>query len=149
LSFILVLHGPNLNLLGTREESLYGSVTLEEINNNLKETGKNAGIEVVCKQSNHEGELIDFIQEFGKKADYVIINPAAYTHTSIGIRDALLAVNVSVIEVHMTNIYKRESFRHNSYIKDISIGQIIGFGPTSYYLALEAIIRAEQSGGIK
>ncbi len=132
MSKILVLHGPNLNLLGEREKSIYESTTLENINEKLKKIGSENNINVTCYQSNHEGELVDLIQNEGKDSDLLLINPGAYTHTSIAIRDAILARELKVIEIHMSNVYKRESFRHNSYIKDISIGQIIGFGPNSY-----------------
>lgn len=146
---IIVLHGPNLNLLGEREKSIYGNETLEDINNTLIEIGKKADINVECFQSNHEGILVDLIHKECKEVNALIINPGAYTHTSIAIRDAILARQVNVIEVHMSNIYKREEFRHKSYIKDISMGQVIGFGSNSYYLAMQAAIAMINNGEIK
>lgn len=135
---ILVVHGPNLNLLGTRERHLYGQTTLAEINQMLQECAQQAGHAIEMLQSNHEGELVDYIQQQGARSDVLLINPAAYTHTSIAIRDALLAVGIPVIEVHLSNIYRREAFRQHSYIADIAVGQVAGFGPYSYRLAFEA-----------
>lgn len=143
---ILVLHGPNLNLLGEREKSIYGSITLDEINNKLKKIGKENGIKTTCYQSNWEGKLVDLIQQEGKNSKILIINPGAFTHTSVAIRDAILARDLPVIEVHMSNIYKRETFRHNSYIKDIALGQVIGFGENSYYLAMQAAVNLLKKG---
>ncbi len=136
---VLVVHGPNLNLLGTRETHIYGSQTLDEINNELVKEGKNLGMEILTFSSNHEGELIDFIQKMGEQADGLIINPAAYTHTSLAIRDAILARDLLTIEIHLSNIYKRESFRQHSYFHDISAGVIMGFGASGYQLALRAM----------
>lgn len=135
---VLVIHGPNLNLLGKREKGIYGDVTLEEINSRLKDMAKEIGLEVSTFQSNFEGEIIDAIQKSLGKVDAIVINPAAYTHTSVAIRDAILAVAIPVIEVHLSNIHKREEFRHKSFISDIAAGSIIGFGPESYYLGLRA-----------
>lgn len=135
---LLVLHGPNLNLLGTREPQLYGRMSLAEINQELQRQAAAVGHEVETFQSNHEGALVDYIQERGTQAALLIINPGAYTHTSIAIRDAILAVGIPVIEVHLSNIYRREPFRHQSYLSDIAVGQVAGFGPTSYCLALQA-----------
>lgn len=136
---VLVIHGPNLNMLGKREKKFYGSSTLEEINNNLIKLGKSLGLEVETFQSNHEGEITGRIQDAIGTACGMIINPAAYTHTSIAIRDALLLLNIPVIEVHLSNIYKREPFRHVSMVSDIVTGKISGLGETGYTLALRAL----------
>jgi 3-dehydroquinate dehydratase-2 len=133
---VLVIHGPNLNLLGTRETDVYGTKSLEEINNDIHSLASDLDIDVRTLQINSEGEIIDAIQEGAY--DVLIINPAAYTHTSIAIRDALLAVSKPSIEVHLSNIYRREEFRKKSFIADVSVGQISGFGPDSYLLALRA-----------
>ena len=137
---LLVLHGPNLNLLGKREPHIYGSVTLEEINHFLVKEAERLGATVVCFQSNHEGVLVDKIQEALGQYQGIIINAGAYTHTSVAIRDAIAAVKIPTVEVHLSNIYQRESFRHHSYIAPIAIGQISGFGPNSYRLGLQALI---------
>ncbi len=137
---ILVLHGPNLNLLGSREPEQYGTETLEEINWEMATTAKKQGIEVVAFQSNSEGELVSRIQEARGRYEAIIINAAAYTHTSIAIRDAILAVALPVVEVHLSNIYQRESFRHVSLISDVVIGQVCGFGAQSYLLGLSGVI---------
>lgn len=140
---ILVLHGPNLNLLGIRESVFYGKQTLSEINQLLIETAEHAGMELSCHQSNSESELIHFIHQAGvDNIQYIIFNPAAYTHTSIALRDALLAVTIPFIEVHLSNIHARESFRHNSFFSDIATGTICGLGAYGYLLALKAIIKA-------
>ena len=136
---ILVIHGPNLNLLGIREPDKYGELTLEDINKLIKEHAKQKAINVKFFQSNIEGEIINVIHDALKKIDGIVINPAAYTHTSIAIRDALLAVKVPTIEVHLSNIYKREEFRQHSYIAPVCIGQISGFGVNSYLLGINAI----------
>lgn len=138
---ILVIHGPNLNMLGKREPEIYGSMTLDAINEELIETGKNLGMAVEAFQSNHEGDIISKIQQAMGNYDGLIINPAAYTHTSIGIRDALLLLDMPIIEIHLSNIYKREPFRHQSMIAGVATGQISGFGPLGYRLALEAMGR--------
>ncbi len=135
---IMVLHGPNLNLLGSREPELYGSETLEEINGRLERLAAELGVEIVVRQSNHEGELVEAIQEAPDVAEALIINPAAYTHTSVAIRDALLAVGLPAVEVHLSNPQQRETFRHESLIADVVIGTVSGFGPMSYELALRA-----------
>ncbi len=135
---ILVIHGPNLNLLGLRETDIYGNRTLEEINNSLKELAKELGFELIIKQSNHEGEIVDLIQA-SKDYDGILINPAAYTHTSIAIRDAIAAINVPTVEVHLSNIYKREEFRRASLIAPVATGQVSGFGARSYLLGLRAL----------
>jgi 3-dehydroquinate dehydratase-2 len=133
---VLVIHGPNLNLLGTRETGIYGSKTIDEINHDIADLASELGINVRAIQLNSEGDILDVIQ----KSDYdaLIINPAAYTHTSVAIRDAIAAVNKPAIEVHLSNIYKREKFRRKSYVAGVAAGQISGFGPESYLLALRA-----------
>ncbi len=135
---ILVLHGPNLNLLGEREPNVYGSVTLEEINRELNDLASEIGAELRIVQSNHEGEIVETIQNSRHWADVIIINPAAYTHTSVAIRDALSAISTPTIEVHLSNIYAREGFRQASHISPVAVGQITGFGKNSYLLALQA-----------
>jgi 3-dehydroquinate dehydratase-2 len=135
---ILVLHGPNINLLGTREPELYGSTTLEEIDRLLGQLATELGVGLAVRQSNHEGELVEAIQQARGAFDAIVINPAAYTHTSVAIRDALLAVGVPAVEVHLSNPAKREPFRHKSLIADVVVGTVSGFGPLSYELALRA-----------
>ena len=138
---ILVLHGPNLNLLGTREPGVYGTHTLEQINTDLVQIATAAGAIVNTFQSNHEGALIDRVQAARTDgSDFIIINPAALTHTSVGLRDALAAVNLPFIEVHLSNIHQREAFRHHSYFSELAVGVICGFGPGSYRLALEGLV---------
>ncbi|GFE71488.1 type II 3-dehydroquinate dehydratase [Chroococcus sp. FPU101] len=137
---ILVLHGPNLNLLGKREPNLYGSLTLDEINLLLTEEASSLGVTLATLQSNHEGVLVDAIHEAWGIHQGIVINAGAYTHTSVAIRDALLGVKIPAVEVHLSNIYQRESFRHHSYIAPVVIGQISGFGADSYKLGLKAII---------
>ncbi len=136
---ILVLHGPNLNLLGTREPELYGSQTLDDVNSSLAELAAELGGELSFFQSNHEGALVDFIQAAQTAFDGILINPAAYTHTSVAIRDALAAVTLPVVEVHLSNVHAREGFRRRSFIAPIAVGQIAGFGVDSYLLGLRAI----------
>jgi len=138
MKHILVINGPNLDLLGTREVDIYGKITLAKINEMVKEKARELDCQVRIKQSNSEGEIVSFVGEARDWADALIINPAAYTHTSIAIRDAILAVGIPVIEVHLSNIYKRESFRQKSLIAGVCLGQITGFGPEGYILALEA-----------
>lgn len=138
---VLVLHGPNLNLLGLREPEHYGKATLDSINQALVSKAKAANIELETFQSNAEAELVTKIQSLAtKKADFVIINPAAYTHTSVAMRDALAAVKVPFIEVHLSNVYAREAFRHHSYFTDIAVGVISGLGAQGYELALDYAI---------
>jgi len=137
---VLLIHGPNLQLLGKRQPEIYGSQTLEDINLHLSEIALQRGVELKTFQSNHEGEIVSCIGNHIDWADGVLINPAAYTHTSVAIRDALSAVNLPVIEIHLSNIYARESFRHHSYISAIAAGVIGGFGAYSYDLALDAMI---------
>lgn len=137
---ILVIHGVNLNLLGIREKDIYGNLSLEQINNKILEKAKKINISVDIKQSNIEGEIVNFIHEaYYNNYDGIIINPGAYTHTSISIMDALSSVNLKVIEVHLSNIYNREDFRKNSYISKSANGVISGFGYNSYILALYAM----------
>ena len=134
---ILVLHGPNLNLLGTREPAIYGSETLADINRTLTESGKTGGIAVDTFQSNHEGALVDRIQAARTDGTgFIIINPAAFTHTSVAMRDAFAAVAIPFIEVHLSNVHKREAFRHHSYFSDIAVGTIVGLGSKGYMLAM-------------
>jgi 3-dehydroquinate dehydratase-2 len=137
---ILVLHGPNLNLLGKREPGIYGSVTLEQIDQMLARESQALQATVLALQSNHEGILIDAIHEAIGQHQGLLINAGAYTHTSIGLRDAIAAVNLPTVEVHLSNIYKREAFRHHSYIAPVAIGQISGFGAESYRLGLHALV---------
>jgi len=136
---ILVLHGPNLNLLGTREPTIYGNITINEINSAISALAFEMGIEVNIFQSNSEGALIEGIHSAIGSFDGILINPAAYTHTSIAIRDALSASALPVVEVHLSNIHSREEFRSRSFIAPIAVGQISGFGPDSYLLGLRAI----------
>lgn len=137
---ILVLNGPNLNLLGTREPEIYGSLTLADINARLRRRAEEAGLDIEFLQSNHEGVLVDAIQAARGTVDYIILNAAAFTHYSIAIRDAIAAVELPVIEVHLSNIHQREEFRHTSVIAPVVLGQIAGLGAESYMAALEAII---------
>ncbi len=136
---ILVIHGPNLNMLGIREPGIYGSVTLEAINRLLSEKADSLGFSLSVIQSNQEGILVDRIQEALGQHQVILINAGAYTHTSVAIRDALSAVKIPTVEVHLSNIYQRESFRHHSYIAPVAIGQISGFGANSYLLGLDAL----------
>ncbi|MBD1823268.1 type II 3-dehydroquinate dehydratase [Cyanobacteria bacterium FACHB-DQ100] len=140
MSSILVLHGPNLNLLGKREPGVYGVVTLEEINQRLKQEARSLQVELTALQSNHEGVLVDAIQAALGEHQGILINPGAYTHTSVAIRDAIAAVDLPTVEIHLSNIHKREEFRHHSYIAPVAIGQICGFGADSYRLGLHALV---------
>lgn len=140
MTTILVLHGPNLNLLGTREPDIYGKLTLAEIDQKLSEAGSTKDVEIYSIQSNSEGALVDALQEAATKADGVIFNPAGYTHTSVALRDAVAAIGIPVIEVHLSNVYAREEFRKQSLIAPVCLGKITGFGWMSYLLALKALI---------
>ena len=137
---ILVIHGPNLDLLGEREVEIYGKRTLSQIDEMIKERAKKLGCQVRIKQSNNEGEIVSFIGQSRDWADALIINPAAYSHTSLAIRDAISAIGIPAVEVHLSNIFKRESFRQKSFTAGVCVGQITGFGPRSYLLALEAVM---------
>jgi 3-dehydroquinate dehydratase-2 len=134
----LVIHGPNLNLLGEREPEVYGRTKLRDIDRELKRLGRELGVNVETFQSNSEGAIVDRIQQARTSADIILINPGAYTHTSIAIRDAFAAIAVPIVEVHLSNVYKREAFRRRSTIADLAVGRIMGFGADSYYLALRA-----------
>ncbi|MDR2876040.1 MAG: type II 3-dehydroquinate dehydratase [Methylobacillus sp.] len=135
---VLVLHGPNLNLLGTREPEHYGLATLEAINRHLSDLAKKAGVGLEAFQSNSEAELVGKVQSLAvNRVDFILINPAAFTHTSVALRDALSAVKIPFVEVHLSNVYARESFRHHSYFSDIAVGVISGLGARGYALALE------------
>ncbi len=137
---ILVIHGPNLNMLGKREKSIYGSASIETIDKKLKAMARKERAEVDTMQSNYEGKIVETIQKAAGKYDVLIINPAALTHTSVAVRDAILAAEIPAIEVHLSNIYKREEFRHKSFIAPVAVGQVSGFGENSYYLAMRAAI---------
>ena len=137
---ILVIHGPNLNLLGKREPEIYGSITLEEINRRISDLAGDLGIGVLFYQSNHEGELVQRIQDSLGSVDAIVINPGAYTHTSVALRDAVLSTGIPTVEVHLSNIYRREEFRRHSYLADVALGQVTGFGPESYQLGVRAAV---------
>ena len=137
---ILVLHGPNLNLLGTREPGLYGQDTLAEIDAELQQQAERLGAQLDCFQSNHEGALVERIHQAAGSVEGILINAGAYTHTSIALRDALLGVGLPFVELHLSNVHAREEFRHSSYLADQAVGVICGFGPISYYLALEGMV---------
>lgn len=143
---IAVIHGPNLNLLGMREPEVYGTQNLDRINQELEKKAAGLKIGVECFQSNHEGEIVDFIQQGYNKFDGIIINPAGLTHYSIVLRDVLVAVQLPVIEVHISNIYRREEFRHKSVITPIAVGQICGLGSEGYLYALEAVVNILKKG---
>lgn len=137
---LLVAHGPNLNLLGKREPGVYGSTPLESINRNLEAIAASAGVELRVVQSNHEGALIDHVQGALEDCEGILINPGGFTHTSVALRDALTATALPVVEVHLSNVHARESFRHHSYISPIAQGVVCGFGPMSYELGLRALL---------
>ena len=142
---LLVVHGPNLNLLGTREPEVYGATTLEEINRSLEADASKAGAELRVLQSNHEGVAIDAIQAAIADCDGILINPGGWTHTSVALRDALAGTGLPVVEVHLSNVHARESFRHHSFISPIAVGVVCGFGSASYDLGLRALIERLQS----
>lgn len=137
---ILVLHGPNLNLLGEREPAIYGSLSLDDINASIRKIAIDRNVHVDIRQSNVEGELVTWIQEARHQYQALIINPAGYTHTSVALRDAIVGTGIPTIEVHLSNIYKREGFRHHSFIAAVAVGQIAGFGATGYRLAIEGAL---------
>ena len=137
---VLVIHGPNLNLLGKREPETYGNLTLQQIDERIMKVAQDEGVSVETFQSNSEGELISRIQEAMGRFDAIVINPGGYTHTSVAIRDAIIAVSIPTVEVHLSNIYKREEFRKKSMLADVAVGQIAGFGVDSYLLGLRAAI---------
>lgn len=137
---ILVLHGPNLNLLGVREPSVYGALTLDQINGELSDLALELNVEITCRQSNHEGELVDLLHRAMEDMDAVVFNPGAYTHTSYALRDAVAAIGIPTVEVHLSNIYAREGFRRHSVIAPVASGQISGLGANGYLLALRAVV---------
>lgn len=137
---ILVLNGPNLNLLGKRQPEIYGRLTLDQINKKIRSLAKELGVEIDIRQSNSEGDLVNWIQEAPREFGAIVINPAAYTHSSVAIRDAITATGLPAVEVHISNIYKREEFRKHSYIAGAAVGQIAGFGAQSYLLGLRAAV---------
>lgn len=138
---ILVLHGPNLNLLGKREPAVYGTTSLEEVNRRIDVLARELGVEAACFQSNHEGELVQKIHDAMGVYQALVINPGAYTHTSVALRDAISSTGLLTVEVHLSNIYKREEFRQHSYISGVAAGQIAGFGPESYLLGIRAAVQ--------
>ena len=146
---ILVIHGPNLNMLGKREPEVYGTLTLEQLNADITAKADELGVVVECIQTNHEGVMVDTIQAAAGRFDCIIINPAAFTHYSVAVRDALAAIAVPAIEVHLSNIYRREEFRHHSVTAPVTVGQIAGFGAQGYRLALYAAVDLIERGGKK
>jgi len=137
---ILIVHGPNLNMLGRREPAIYGATTLAQIDGALRERAEAAGVQLLCFQSNHEGALIDFIQAEGWDADGIVINPGALTHYGLSLRDALASLDAKIVEVHISNVYKREEFRHHSVVAPVATGQIAGLGWRGYLLALDWLL---------
>ncbi len=147
MAHILVLNGPNLNLLGTREPEIYGSTTLADIESRCADRARDLGLELESQQSNSEGALVDAIQAARERCQGIIINPGAYTHTSIAIFDALAACDLPVVEVHLSNIHRREDFRHSSYVSKVAEGVICGFGADGYEMAVDALARILAQGG--
>ena len=141
----MVIHGPNLNMLGKREVGVYGNMTLEEVNDTIRTLAKGLDVDITIFQSNSEGALIDKIHEASGRYDAIVLNPGGYTHTSVALRDAVVASDVPVVEVHISNIYRREEFRHHSYISGVAAGQIAGFGVNSYLLGLRAAVEIARS----
>ena len=146
MTHILVIHGPNLNLLGTREPEIYGADTLEDINRALEQQAAAENVRLTTFQSNNEGDIVSRIQSAASEVQFIVINPGAYTHTSIAIRDAFLATAIPFVETHLSNVHAREDFRRHSYLSDIAVGVVCGFGIDSYRLALDAAIRNCKSG---
>jgi 3-dehydroquinate dehydratase-2 len=146
---ILILHGPNLNLLGKREPEIYGQTTLEEINDRCASLAGELGAETAAFQSNHEGELVQRVQDARGSFQAIVINPGAYTHTSVALRDAIASTGIPTVEVHLSNIYRREAFRQHSYVAGVALGQISGFGAESYLLGVRAAVQAVQAAGGK
>ncbi len=146
---ILVIHGPNLNLLGKREPDVYGTFTLDEVNRKLSLLAQELDVELTFFQSNHEGDLVQKVQDAAGSCEAIVINPGAYTHTSIALRDALSSTGIPAVETHISNIYRREEFRKHSYISSVAVGQITGFGLESYLLALRAAVAHVRDGGRK
>lgn len=138
---VFILNGPNLNLLGTREPDIYGARTLSDIEADCRAAAMRLGLAVEFRQSNHEGTLVDWIQEAGRTAGGIVINPGAYTHTSVALHDAIRGARIPTVEVHLSNIFAREAFRHHSYVSPVASGVICGLGPTGYVLALEALAK--------
>jgi len=143
---ILVIHGPNLNLLGKREPEVYGKLTLDDIDGKIKVAARAAGVEVEVRQSNHEGEIVEMVQQAAGEFGAIVINPGAYTHTSIAIRDAVAGTGIPTVEVHLSNIHGREEFRRRSYLPEVAAGQISGFGADSYMLGIRAAIKLMAAG---
>ena len=137
---ILIIHGPNLNMLGKREPDIYGATTLQEINNSLAEKAEEMGIDISFFQSNSEGDIVSTIQDSMSNTDGIVINPGAYTHTSVAIRDSILSCGLPVVEVHISNVHKREDFRQKSFISGVALGVVSGFGINSYFLGLSALV---------
>ena len=146
MGHILVIHGPNLNLLGLREPEVYGRTSLADINRMLHQEAERAGHTLTCFQSNHEGAIVDCVQQHRATADILLINPGAYTHTSVAIRDAILAVDMPTLEIHLSNVHQREPFRSHSYLADICLGQVVGFGFHSYLLAFQGACHLLRQG---